>query len=50
MHLEDNAAKWWQVYKITNLEVSWKQFSFDVQQQFGSDDHGLAINDLLDLR
>jgi hypothetical protein len=50
MHLEDNAAKWWQVYKITNPKVSWKQLSFDVQQQFGSDDHRSAINDLLDLR
>jgi hypothetical protein len=30
MHLQDNAAKWWQTYKLTHPSVTWKQFSADV--------------------
>jgi len=26
MHLQENAAKWWQAYKMTHTNVSWKQF------------------------
>lgn len=39
MHLEENAAKWWQTYKITHTSVSSKQFSEEVQGEFGSDDY-----------
>lgn len=50
MHLEGNAAKWWQTYKITYAVVSWKQFSAEVQEHFGSNDYRSAINELLDLK
>jgi len=50
MHLQDNAAKWWKTYKLTHPSVTWKQFSADVQEQFGSDDYRSAINELLDLK
>lgn len=26
MHLEGNAAKWWQTYKLTHAAVTWRQF------------------------
>jgi len=46
MHLQDNAAKWWQTYKVIHPSVTWQQFSADVQEQFGSDDYRSAINEL----
>lgn len=50
MHLEGNAAKWWEAYKLTNPDVSWKTFYATVQTKFGSDDYRNAINGLLNLR
>lgn len=50
MHLEGNAAKWWQTYKLYHPTVTWKQLSAEAQEQFGSDDYRSAINELLDLR
>ena len=50
MHLQENAAKWWQAYKMTHTNVSWKQFIRDMQETFGIDDHRSALNDLLDLK
>lgn len=35
MHLQENAAKWWQTYKATNSAVTWQQFCADLQEQFG---------------
>jgi len=50
MHLQENAAKWWQAYKRTHTNVAWKQFITDMQETFGLDDHRSALNDLLDLK
>ena len=50
MHLQDNASKWWQTYKMTYPDVSWQRFSADIQIQFGSDDYRASLNDLLDLK
>jgi len=50
MHLQDNAAKWWQTYKLQHLGVTWTNFSADFQATFGSDDHRSALNDLIDLK
>jgi len=30
MHLQENAAKWWQTYKLSHLGVTWQQFAEDV--------------------
>lgn len=51
MHLlQDNAAKWWQTYKLNHPAVTWKQFTGEIQEKFGSDDYKSAINELLDLK
>lgn len=50
MHLEGNAAKWWEAYKLTNPTVSWKTFCETVQTKFGSDDYRNTINGLLYLK
>ena len=36
MHLEENAAKWWQSYKITHKKTSWQTFCDTIQAEFGS--------------
>jgi len=48
--LQDNAAKWWQTYKLSNPSVSWQQFTVDIYEVFGTDDYRSAINELLDLK
>lgn len=50
MHLEGNAAKWWEAYKLTNPTVSWHTFCTTIQSKFGGDDYRNAINGLLTLR
>jgi hypothetical protein len=50
MHLQENAAKWWQTYKMDHPTVTWKKLSTDIQEQFGGDDYRSAINELLDLK
>jgi hypothetical protein len=50
MHLQENAAKWWQTYKISHPAVTWKQFIVDIQDTFGSDDYRSALNELFDLK
>jgi len=50
MHLQDNAAKWWQAYKQNHQIPSWKKFCEIVQDKFGADDFKNAIFDLLNLK
>lgn len=50
MHLQDNAAKWWQTYKLSNPAVTQKKFIVDIQETFGSDDYSSTLNELLDLK
>ena len=39
MHLEDNATKWWEAYKLSHPMVTWQVFCQDIQAKFGSDDY-----------
>jgi hypothetical protein len=50
LHLQENAAKWWQVYQLQHPDVKWKKFAEDIQSKFGNDDHRSAMSELLDLR
>lgn len=50
MHLQDNAAKWYQAYKQTHTNVSLVAFSVAVEQKFGIDDYRNAIAKLLALK
>lgn len=50
LHLQENAAKWWQAYKQGHTIPVWTQFCQLVQDKFGADDFRTAINDLLNLR
>lgn len=50
MHLEGNAAKWWEAYKLSNPTVTWSDFTTTVQAKFGSDDYRNAISSLLQLK
>jgi hypothetical protein len=50
MHLQDNAAKWWQAYKQTHRKITWKEFCVAVHTEFDSDDCRSAIADMLSLK
>jgi len=50
MHLQENAAKWWQTYKLQHSNVTWSTFSAALQTTFGPDDHWYALNELMDLK
>jgi len=50
MHLQDNAAKWWQTYKLHHQNVTWTTFLAELQATFGPDDHWHALNELMDLK
>lgn len=50
MHLEGNAAKWWQAYKQNHTITSWREFCTVLQTKFGADDFRTAITDLLALK
>jgi hypothetical protein len=50
MHLEDNAAKWWGAYKLSNPNVPWKEFYQDIQAKFDSDDYRSALTELINLK
>ena len=50
MHLQHNAAKWWQAYKKHHQKISWKAFCEAVHLEFGSDDYRSAVTDLLNLK
>jgi hypothetical protein len=50
MHLKENAAKWWQAYKITHKNIAWQTFCDTIQAEFGSDDYRTAITELIALK
>lgn len=50
MHLEGNAAKWWQAYKQNHAVPTWKDFCVLVQDKFGADDFRTALTELLNLK
>ena len=50
MHLEGNAAKWYQAYKQTHTKISWVTFCLVVEQQFGANDYRNALTELIDLK
>jgi hypothetical protein len=50
MHLDENAAMWWEAYKLGNPSVSWQTFCQDVQAKFDSDDYRSALADLIALK
>ena len=51
LHLDDNAAQWFQMYKLQNGGAgTWLQFMQAVEEQFGSDDYRQALNELLMLK
>ena len=50
LHLDDNAAKWLQMYKLKHGLGSWVEFIHAVEEQFGSDDYRSALDELLVLK
>jgi len=50
MHLEGNAAKWWQAYKQNHSVPTWQPFCSIILEKFGADDFRQALNDLLSLK
>lgn len=50
MHLQDNAAMWWEAYKLTNPTVTWANLCQDIQSKFGSDDYRTALAELIALK
>lgn len=49
LHMEDNASRWWQVYRVQNGVVSWENFVEAVQAKFGQNDFRKSLGDLLEL-
>ena len=49
LHIEDNAAKWLQVYKRQYGLADWQSFIDAVVEKFGSSDYRDAMEELLDL-
>ena len=50
LHLEGNAAKWYQAYKQNHTFKNWDHFCSMVEEEFGYDDFRTAMNALLDLK
>ena len=50
MYLQDNAAMWWEAYKLSTPTVNWQTFCQDIQSKFGNDDYRTALADLIALR
>jgi hypothetical protein len=50
MHMEENAAKWLQVYKLKNGLDDWGAFVEAIEANFGAYDYRKAMQDLLSLR
>jgi hypothetical protein len=47
LHMEENAGKWLQVYKLCSGLGSWLDFVTTVEDKFGAYDYRQAIQDLL---
>jgi hypothetical protein len=50
LHLEDNVAKWWQVYRLKHGLVTWPVFVVAIEERFGVYDYRCSIQDLLQIR
>lgn len=50
MHLEGNAAKWWQAYKQNHTVPNWSKLCEIIQEKFGASDYKDAIHGLPELR
>lgn len=50
LHMDDNADKWVQMYKLKQGLGSWQQFMDAVQAKFGAYDYKHAIDSLLELK
>lgn len=50
LHLEGNAAKWYQVFKVQNGLVEWNSFISAVEAKIGVHDYRNALSELLDLK
>lgn len=50
LHMEGNAAKWYQVFKLQNGLVSWSRFISAVESKFGAYDYRNALDSLLELK
>lgn len=50
LHMEDNAAKWLQMYKLKYGLGAWSVFSAAVEQKFGAYDYRKVVTDLLSLK
>lgn len=50
LHMEDNAARWLQTYKLKHGLGEWPIFVAAVEQKFGAYDYRKAVTDLLSIR
>lgn len=50
MHLEGNAAKWWQTYKQQHNKITWLSFCLAFEQEFGADDYRTTLTELIALK
>jgi hypothetical protein len=50
LHMEDNAAKWLQLYKLKHDVGNWPAFVAVVEQKFGVYDYHSSIQDLLQVK
>jgi hypothetical protein len=50
LHMEDNAAKWMQVYKMKRGLGDWHEFARAVDEKFGIFDYRRSLQDLLSLK
>lgn len=50
LHVEGNAAKWYQVFKLQKGMVDWNVFIVVVETKFGSNDYRSALEELLELK
>jgi hypothetical protein len=50
LHLEGNAAHWFQAYKLTHTVQGWPDFITAVEAQFGIDDYRQFMSSLLSLK
>lgn len=50
MHLEGNAAKWYEAYKQTHVSTSWIELCVAIEKNFGCDDYRTTIIELLALK
>jgi hypothetical protein len=50
LHMKENAARWWQVFKVTDGVCTRSQFCKAVEEKFGADDYRQTISNLLEYK